>query len=146
MEREPERRENRRRRPRLERKFGLFHCPCSKESSWASAHVYCVEGTYRVYFKQKCKICNTPRNPYKVRDLQCPDCGLDRDDCECECIYCNKHRYDCICEFEEEKGPEKPHRSDLCMKCIAGIPCSRDIQDEERTVRKGRRRRRRRRN
>ncbi|XP_060592705.1 zygote arrest protein 1-like [Ruditapes philippinarum] len=139
------RRNNRRRRPPLERKFGFFQCHCSKESSWTSAHVYCVYGTNRVYFKQKCKACGEAKNPFRVRNLQCPDCGLDRDDCECECVYCEKHRYDCECEFDdEETGPEKPHRSDLCMKCLAGLPCQRG-DDTDRPSRRRRRRRGRRR-
>ena len=100
---------------------------------------------FQVYFKQKCKACGDAKNPFRVRNLQCPDCGLDRDDCECECVYCEKHRYDCECEFDdEETGPDKPHMSDLCMKCLAGLPCQRG-DDTDRPRRRRRRRRGRRR-
>lgn len=97
----------------------------------------------QVYFKQKCQNCKSPINPYRVWNLQCADCGLDRDECECICIYCEEHRYDCTCDLEDETAPEKPHRRDLCMKCLAGFPCITESDDQVPRRRRRRRRRRR---
>ncbi|XP_060596846.1 zygote arrest protein 1.L-like [Ruditapes philippinarum] len=124
--------------PRLERKFGFFHCYCQKGYSWTSAHVYCVKNTKKVYYKQMCKQCHTWHNPYRVQNLQCPECGMDvhycecefeceycgfyGDECECVCDDCLLFVYECECD-EKESGPDKPHRSDLCGKCLAGFPC-----------------------
>ena len=68
-----------------------------------------------MYFKQDCKECDTPCNPYKTEALICRYCGWS--DCECD---------------EDEKAARhvdksRSHRSDLCHKCRAGYPC----QDED---------------
>lgn len=54
----------------LEQKYGYFHCKdCN--ARWESAYVWCVQGTSKVYFKQFCRTCKMPYNPYSVEDITC---------------------------------------------------------------------------
>ncbi|XP_046357988.2 uncharacterized protein LOC124136183 [Haliotis rufescens] len=43
-----------RRRPKLERVYGWFHCKKCRRG-WESSHVYCIEGTLKVVYRQGCK-------------------------------------------------------------------------------------------
>ncbi|KAL4240535.1 Zygote arrest protein 1 [Mactra antiquata] len=102
----------RRSQPPLQRMFGEFKCPCHSDAKWSSAHVYCVKGTFKVYFKQECSRCGVARTPYHVDYLQCSMCG--------------KKTPDCVCGYDNDGGGENrsPHRADLCMKCKSGLPCA----------------------
>ncbi|XP_078266662.1 zygote arrest protein 1 [Rhinoraja longicauda] len=85
----------------LEQKYGYFHCKdCN--ARWESAYVWCVQGTSKVYFKQFCRTCEKPYNPYSVEDITCQTCKQTR----CTCPVKMRH-----------VDPKKPHRQDLCGRC-----------------------------
>ncbi|XP_059172249.1 zygote arrest protein 1-like [Physella acuta] len=96
-----------RRRQTLERFYGFFRCPkCRK--TWESTHVYCKPRTLTAVYGQECKECRVECRPYKVEKLICSVC----------------HSVECVCLFKERHVDKtKHHRSDLCLKCKAGLPC-----------------------
>ncbi|XP_013396680.1 zygote arrest protein 1 [Lingula anatina] len=97
----------------LGRRYGFFRCTgCNGQ--WESSHVYVNNMTGQVAYKQKCKKCNIECDPYHVEELKCSICGMQGKLCKCT---------------KEEKmsrhvNEKRPHRSDLCMKCRAGIRCT----------------------
>ncbi|XP_023679517.1 zygote arrest protein 1 [Paramormyrops kingsleyae] len=85
----------------LEQKYGYYHCKdCNLR--WESAYVWCVQGTNKVYFKQFCRTCQKPYNPYRVEDITCQNCKRAR----CTCPVTPRH-----------VDPKRPHRQDLCGRC-----------------------------
>ncbi|XP_076873685.1 zygote arrest protein 1 [Brachyhypopomus gauderio] len=85
----------------LEQKYGYYHCrECNLR--WESAYVWCVQGTSKVYFKQFCRTCQKPFNPYRVEDITCQSCKKAR----CSCPGTARH-----------VDPKRPHRQDLCGRC-----------------------------
>ncbi|KAL1789562.1 zygote arrest protein 1 [Sigmodon hispidus] len=85
----------------LEQKYGYYHCKdCNIR--WESAYVWCVQGTSKVYFKQFCRVCQKPYNPYRVEDITCQSCKRTR----CTCPVRLRH-----------VDPKRPHRQDLCGRC-----------------------------
>lgn len=96
-----------------ERRYGYFRCTkCNK--LWESSLVYCRAGTDDPVYQQDCKACNTACFPCRVEKIVCSKCG----------------RTECICtkeDLEDKKrhtDPNKPHRSDLCHRCRAGLKCT----------------------
>ncbi|XP_032884232.1 zygote arrest protein 1 isoform X2 [Amblyraja radiata] len=57
---------------------------------------------FQVYFKQFCRTCKMPYNPYSVEDITCQTCKQSR----CTCPIKMRH-----------VDPKKPHRQDLCGRC-----------------------------
>ena len=62
-----------------------------------------------VYYEQECKRCDVSVQPYKAEPIVCSICG--KENCECDE------------DVERHNDPNKPHRSDLCARCRAGLPC-----------------------
>ncbi|XP_055492505.1 zygote arrest protein 1 isoform X5 [Leucoraja erinacea] len=57
---------------------------------------------FQVYFKQFCRTCKMPYNPYSVEDITCQTCKQTR----CTCPIKMRH-----------VDPKRPHRQDLCGRC-----------------------------
>ncbi|XP_014124632.2 zygote arrest protein 1 [Zonotrichia albicollis] len=85
----------------LEQKYGYYHCKACN-IRWESAYVWCVQGTNKVYFRQFCRTCQKPYNPYRVEDITCQSCKQTR----CTCPVKMRH-----------VDPKRPHRQDLCGRC-----------------------------
>ncbi|BFZ16980.1 hypothetical protein BsWGS_20019 [Bradybaena similaris] len=94
----------------LVRMYGYFTCPKCRQQ-WESANVYCQKGTDKAAYGQECKKCRVTCMPYRVEKILCLGCG----------------ERNCICKQKQERhiDPNKHHRSDLCAKCKAGLPCNR---------------------
>ncbi|XP_041358775.1 ZAR1-like protein [Gigantopelta aegis] len=104
--------------PRLCRCYGYFHCK-NCDHGWESSQVYCVAGTFKVYYKQACKYCRPKQYifPYRVEDLECPRCNMVTGECEC-----------CYDDDDDDRhiDTQKRHLAELCGKCRAGFPCGRN--------------------
>ena len=96
------------RMPKLTRKYAYYRCQCSHY--WESAFTYVHKDGPKVAFKQDCAKCAAAVFPYKTEPLKCPQC----------------QRTDCVCEDSDGRHNDlkKNHRSDLCHKCKAGLPCT----------------------
>ncbi|WAR24376.1 ZAR1-like protein [Mya arenaria] len=74
--------------------YGFFKCSqCGQK--WESAK----------YYGQECKKCKVMCQPYRVEETMCSLCGEVARTCDCD-----KTRH---------SDPNKPHRSDLCEKCMS---------------------------
>ncbi|GFS00982.1 zygote arrest protein 1 [Elysia marginata] len=99
--------------PYLKRSYGFFRCPsCNKQ--WESSHVYgtFVDGKFQAKYGQECKDCKIMVKPYRTERLVCKTCGAE----SCTCTRSDG-------EDRRHVDESKPHRSDLCGKCRAGLPC-----------------------
>ncbi|XP_005382058.1 PREDICTED: uncharacterized protein LOC102023357 [Chinchilla lanigera] len=92
---------------RLQERKGCHHC---KDSNicWESAFVWCIQGTNKVYFKQRCRMCQNSYNPYQVKDITCQSCK--RTKCSYPVRFCHV-------------DPKHSHRQDLCDRCGSRRPC-----------------------
>lgn len=128
-----------------DRYFGRFRCKICRRT-WDSAHVYTRKGTFKVLWRQRCKSCTGEDAwvfPYRLQMLQCSVC-LETP-CVCLCDDCGLLKHEpilfddssiddyewqeyCRCTRKFEVGDKidskKPHESQLCEKCIEGLPCS----------------------
>ncbi|XP_059172250.1 zygote arrest protein 1.L-like [Physella acuta] len=120
-----------------ERMFGHFRC--SKcENTWSSAHVYCIKtnaGESQAQYGQKCRNCQTMNKPYRVQNLECPSCfhrpcrcydDSDDDSCSDDDDDRSRSDLDRWSSSDDDEGPVelKPHRSDLCERCLKGKKCT----------------------
>ncbi|XP_071117668.1 zygote arrest protein 1-like [Haliotis cracherodii] len=124
-----------RRRPTLERVYGWFHCKNCRRG-WESSHVYCIEGTLKVVYRQGCKTCGTSSFPYQTDYLICSECGEQQ--CQCALIYDSYDDDDDAYDSDDDGDlrtsrngrdrhvdAKKPHLTHLCQKCQAGYLCAR---------------------
>ncbi|GFO23365.1 zygote arrest protein 1-like [Plakobranchus ocellatus] len=97
----------------LKRNYGFFRCSSCKKQ-WESSHVYgkFVNRKYVVQYGQECKECKVMCMPYHTEPIKCRVCG--QESCHCRDEMDDDHRH---------VDDSKPHRSDLCGKCRAGLPC-----------------------
>ncbi|KAI0240149.1 ZAR1-like protein [Lamellibrachia satsuma] len=91
----------------LKRKYGYFHCKeCGNR--WGSSYVFCHGNTRKVAYRQDCSNCDESWFPYRHEPLRRSECEKTN----CSCDRTNRHI-----------NVKKPHRSDLCHKCMAGDHC-----------------------